>query len=109
MVRAGLHPPYDPEANRIAWLWRSLRVLNLHSRDTPVTCRVGRHGAGLAPCACTSDWHRHEFLHPMAKPLGLDDLQTRIETVLHGVPKGSSAPFPIHPNLCGNRGSVRPP
>ena len=41
----------------------------------------------------------------MAKPLGVDDLQARIETVLHGVPKGSSAQDPHSSEL---RGNVKP-
>jgi hypothetical protein len=71
---------------------------NLHSRDTPLPAgwiaMVPVSPLAYAPVT----GNRHEFLHPMAKPLGLGDLQARIETMLCGVPQGPGAQVSIHPN-----------
>jgi transposase len=51
-------PRYDPEANRIEWLWRALRraVTHNHQRETldPLLADADRWAAGLPPAAVLS-------------------------------------------------------
>ena len=51
-------PRYDPEANRIEWLWRGLRrtVTHNHQREAlePLLADADRWAAGLSPAAVLS-------------------------------------------------------
>jgi hypothetical protein len=69
-------PPYDPEANRIEWLWRSLRraVTHAHTRET------------LQPLLAAADTWAHtispaDILLQIGSPFADADLTTSHELV----------------------------
>jgi DDE superfamily endonuclease len=64
-------PPYDPEANRIEWLWRSLRrtVTHTHARETlpPLLEDADRWAHTIPPA---------DVLRPIGSPFADADLTT---------------------------------
>ena len=73
-------PTYDPDANRIEWLWRSLRraVTHNHQRATlpPLLADADRWAAGLRAAAVLSQigspFAPDPVPHPEAAPPGLE-------------------------------------
>jgi hypothetical protein len=80
---AGLHPTYDPDANRIEWLWRSLRRTVTHTTSVSAwqtwwQTPTGGHARSLRRGCCRRSAARS---HPTSSRLG-----GRNSTMQHELP-----------------------
>ncbi len=75
---AGLHPTYDPDANRIEWLWRALRrsVTHTHQRTTlaELLADAERWAHTITPA---------QVLSQIGSPFALDHLPATAEVLNH--------------------------